>query len=394
VTPSLLDPRFILLLAVAALLRRFVPDRWLLPYGAAVSVVLMGLASPRTLLLLGGIALLVLYPLAQLLRRVRTRPAGDKTARFLLGAGVAFILVLWVAFKANRSFGLPFMSQSAIAQQFVAVFGFSYFMFKAINFLYIHYLADIPESNPLRVLYYVLFPSTITSGPIQKYSDFCKELAQARHVDSATAAHGVYRITKGYFFKICVAFGLKWASDSLLAVAQPNAYQAMALVVALYTFLYFDFAGYSHIAIGFGLLMGVKVTENFRQPFLATSMTEFWRNWHITVGDWFRDHVFIPQGGMRLGGLRAALLAGAIMFACGLWHGFTVMFVSWGLWHGANILLDGVLGVRPMPPAHRHGPRYWGRVLWTNTRVALGALFFLPTVSSIKPVLGGLLRWW
>jgi alginate O-acetyltransferase complex protein AlgI len=394
VTPSLLDLRFIVLLAVAALLRRFIPNRWLLAYGALVSVALMGLASPQTLLLLGGVALFVLYPLAKLIRRFKNGPAGAQTARLFMGAGVTLIVVLWIVFKANRSFGLPFMRHSMVSQQLVVVFGFSYFLFKAINFLYIHYLADIPESNPLRILYYVLFPSTITSGPIQKYTDFCQEMVQARQVDSAATAQGIYRITKGYFFKICVAVGLKWATDSLLAVGQPNAYQALALLVSLYTFLYFDFAGYSHIAIGFGLLMGVKVPENFRQPFLATSMTEFWRHWHVTIGDWFRDHVFIPQGGMRLGGIRAALLAGAIMFACGLWHGLTVMFVAWGVWHGTNMLLEGVLGVRPMPPARRHGPRYWGRVFWTNLRVAMGALFFLPTVDSIKPVLWGLLRWY
>ncbi len=273
------------------------------------------------------------------------------------------------------------------------MFGFSYFIFKGINLLYIHYLTDVRESSPIHAVYFALFPSTVTSGPIQKYADFCNEVSARRRLDLTATATAIYRITQGYFYKICVAGALQYASDSLMAVAQPRAYQVLGLIASLYLFFYFDFAGYSHIAIGFGSLMGIRVPENFRQPFLATSMTEFWRHWHITIGDWFRDQVFVPLGGMRQGGLRAALLAGAIMVVCGLWHGFSVMFLAWGLWHGSMLFLDGVLGLRPMPPSERRGPAYWARVLWTNVRCAAGALFFLPTVESLKPLLRGLTRW-
>jgi alginate O-acetyltransferase complex protein AlgI len=163
-------------------------------------------------------------------------------------------------------------------------------------------------------------------------------------------------------------------------------------VILLYTYFFFDFAGYTHIAIGYGLLLGVKVPENFRQPFLATSVTEFWRNWHISLADWFRDHIFIPAGGMRLGGFRAAALAGGILILCGLWHGLTIPFLMWGIWHGSMIFLEGVTGMKPLPPAQRRGVRYLWRILFTNSRVALASLFFLPWKQTVE-ILEGFLRW-
>jgi alginate O-acetyltransferase complex protein AlgI len=391
-TPSLLDLKLVGLLALAAAVRHVVPARWLLAYGALASGALIGVASPETLLLIGGTAVL-LYLLALLIRRAKARPDGATAARTVLAVGVAAVVLLWLLFKANRQFALPFLGGSPLGVHLAAVFGFSYFLFKAINFLNIHRLTDLPEDGPLRVLYYALFPSTLTSGPIQKYADFCAEVAARRRLDLPTAATAVFRITQGYFYKVCVAAALDLASNTLLAVPEPRAWQVVALVASMYVFFFFDFAGYSHIAIGFGLLMGIRVPENFRQPFLATSMTEFWRHWHITIGDWFRDHVFIPLGGMRLGGLRAALLAGGIMVVCGLWHGLTPLFLAWGFWHGSMLFLDGVTGLRPMPPARRHGVRYWGRVLWTNARCAVGILFFLPSPDAVFPLLRGLLRW-
>src|SRR6185503_1629431 len=132
---------------------------------------------------------------------------------------------------------------------------------------------------------------------------------------------------------------------TLLALGNIAAWQSIVLIISLYLFFYFDFAGYSDIAIGFGLLLGVRVPENFKLPFTSTSLTEFWRNYHITLVDWMRDHVFIPLGGMRAGRLKAGLLAATIMVLSGLWHGLTAPFLLWGLWHGGNMFVESMLGM-------------------------------------------------
>ena len=106
--------------------------------------------------------------------------------------------------------------------------------------------------------------------------------------------------------------------------------------------------------------------ENFRKPFLATTVSEFWRNWHITLVDWFRDHVFIPLGGMQTSRTRAATLALLIMVFCGLWHGLTLALLAWGTWHGLLLFSEALSGAIPVPPPLRHGIHYWSRVLWTN----------------------------
>lgn len=390
---SLLDIHFVTSLLAMIVACRLVARSWIPYVGTITAALLIGVASPETLMLLGGTVLFLLFPLVKLIRYFKSKDEGTRRARWVLILGGGAVVLLWVLFKTHRQISIPFLSQNATAQQLLTALGFSYFLFKAINFLYMHYLIDIPESNPLRVLYYVLFPPTITSGPIQKYTDFCKEIDAARTIDLTLVGTGVYRITKGYFYKVCIAAVLNSWTDQLLAIQSPMVYHSLLILCCLYLFFFFDFAGYSHIAIGFGLLLGIKVPENFKKPFVATSVTEFWRNWHVTLVDWFRDHVFIPFGGMRLGGLRAAGLAGAIMLACGFWHGFTGMFIAWGVWHGSILFLEGILGTGPMPRGDRRGPKYWIRILWTNVRVAFGAIFFLPSFDAILLVLKGFLRW-
>ncbi len=393
-SPSLLDIRFIALMLGVIALRLALGRRWGVTAGALASAAVIGVASWQTLVLIGGSMLLIAWPLALAIRRARAAGAGPARAKFLLGTGIAVMVAVWLAYKLERRGSLPAVDHTAIAGVLAGSLGLSYFLFRAINFLYMHYLVDIPERSPARPLYYALFPSTITSGPIHKYLDFRREVDTPRSLALSDIGEGVYRITQGYFYKVCIAALIDRGAERLLLIEAPNAYESIATIASLYLYFFFDFAGYSHIAIGLGLLLGIRVPENFRQPFLATSITEFWRNWHITIADWFRDHVFIPLGGMRLGGLRAASLAAGIMLLCGLWHDFTVPFACWGAWHASMLFLEGVTGARPMPPAERHGPVYWLRILWTNARIALGAIFFLPSLAKSVAILKGLLVWW
>jgi alginate O-acetyltransferase complex protein AlgI len=200
-----------------------------------------------------------------------------------------------------------------------------------------------------------------------------------------------YRILRGCFRKLVLAFILNELVRRLLPLDQTVLVSA-ASIVLLYLYFYFDFAGYSDMAIGYGLLMGIRVPENFRRPFLATTISEFWRNWHITLVDWFRDHVFWPLGGMK-SRVRAGLVALLVMVLCGLWHGPTLGLLIWGTWHGSLLLMEAVTGVRPLPPSLRHGPRFWARILWTNAAVAAASTLFLPDLHSAARILSGLGRW-
>jgi alginate O-acetyltransferase complex protein AlgI len=393
VSASLLDWRFVALLAAVGLLRRVVPQRFYLAFGIASSAFLVGLAAPKTLLVIGGVTLFYLYPVHRLMRAVSRRGYSGAVSKWLLGLSIGGLIALLLVFKLYRQFTVPWLGGPWIAPQILALVGFSYFIFRAISFLHIQAILNIDERRPWILLWYTLFPPTITSGPIQKYQDFRQQVAAPMPLDRSLGLTAAYRITRGYFRKVVLAFILNKVLTGILAASQLTVITSILVIILLYLYFYFDFAGYSDVAIGFGLLMGIKVPENFRKPFLATNISEFWRNWHITLVDWFRDHVFIPLGGMQTSRAQAAALAFVIMVLCGLWHGLTISLLAWGAWHGLLLLSEGLSGSRPVPPALRHGINYWSRVLWTNARVAFGCIFFMPASDSMFKVIRGFANW-
>jgi alginate O-acetyltransferase complex protein AlgI len=393
VSASLLDFRFVALLAAVGLLRGLVPQRLYIAFGVASSALLVGMAAPQTLLVIAAVTLLYLYPLHRLMRVANERGYSEAVSRWLLGLGIGGLVALLLVFKLYKQFTVPWLGGPWLAPQVLALVGFSYFIFRAISFLHIQTILKIDERTPWALLWYTLFPPTLTSGPIQKYQDFRQQLSAPLPLDRSLAWAAAYRITRGYFRKVVLAFVLNEAVTKVLATPQLTIFTSILAIVLLYLYFYFDFAGYSDIAIGFGLLMGIKVPENFRKPFLATNVSEFWRNWHITLVDWFREHVFIPLGGMQTSRTRAAALAFLIMVLCGLWHGLTISLLAWGTWHGLMLLSEGLAGSRPVPPALRHGINYWSRVLWTNARVAFGCIFFLPASDSTIKIFRGFANW-
>jgi alginate O-acetyltransferase complex protein AlgI len=391
-TPSLLDLKFVGLLALIALARSFVPPRFYIGFGVLSSALVLGLAAPKTLLVISGVTLLYLYPLHYLIA-ARGKTENSSAGGFYLWLGVSGLIGLLVLFKLYKHFTLPWLGGPWLRSDVLALVGFSYFIFRAISFLHIQAILKRKEQNPLALLWYTIFPPTLTSGPIQKYQDFRQQVCSPVPLNRSSILEACYRITRGYFRKAVLAFVLNQAITKVLGVDQLNILTSVALVALLYFYFYFDFAGYSDIAIGFGLLIGIRVPENFRKPFLATNVSEFWRNWHITLVDWFRDHMFIPLGGMQTSRIRAAAIAFVIMILCGLWHGLTLALLAWGIWHGLLLMFEAVSGSRPVPPALRHGLNYWARVLWTNARVAFGCLFFLPASETMFKVFRGFSHW-
>jgi alginate O-acetyltransferase complex protein AlgI len=387
-TPSLLDLQFVLLLCALGFVRAIWPAQHYVVLGALGSALLIGFASPKTLAVISAISLCYLYPLHRLMRVAQIRQWPKACQRLLLWTGIGGLIAFLLLFKVYRHFTVPWLGGPWLRADILALIGFSYFIFRAINFLYIQSIAPVDEKYPWGILYYTLFPPTLSSGPIQRYQDFKRQLTNPAPISAALLRAAGYRITRGYFRKIVLAFLLNEAVLTMLA-GEITFVNSVMIIVLFYLYFYYDFAGYSDIAIGYGLLMGITVPENFKKPFLATTVSEFWRNWHITLADWFRDHIFIPLGGMQGTKLRAAILAFFIMILCGFWHGLSLCLFIWGVWHGTLLATEAVLGTKPIPPALRHGPKYWFRVLWTNARVALPCILFLPD-PQILQVLRGL----
>ena len=393
ITASLLDLKFVLLLVLIGVVRAIWPSRHYVIFGALASAAVVALAAPATFLVIAVITVGFLFPLHFLMCTAHERNWSRWISNSLLPVGAVALVALMVGFKVYRFFAIPWLGGAWIRGEVVALIGFSYFLFRAINFLHIQSILRIKESSPWTLLYYGLFPPTLTSGPIQKFQDFRQQVASPAPLTISLVGTAVYRVTRGYFRKLVVAYVFNQFAMQLLAVDHPTVVTTVAIITLSYLFFYYDFAGYSDIAIGFGLLMGIRVPENFRKPFHATTVSEFWRNWHITLVDWLRDQVFIPLGGMSVSRVRAAFLSFMIMVLCGLWHGLTLSFLAWGIWHGTMLFTEAIFGTKPVPPAFRHGPKYWLRVFWTNARVAFGVIFFFPHSGVILRLLRGFVTW-
>jgi alginate O-acetyltransferase complex protein AlgI len=390
---SLLNIKFVALLSLIALTRPVWPVAAYPMLVALSSAGLIGLASPQTLIVITALTVGVVYPGYLILLFAHQHAWSRRMKILTLSLSVGVLVLLLIAFKVHRHFSLPWIEQKWFNKELLALIGFSYFILRAIGLLHVHSILNFRQRSPWAILAFTLFPPTITSGPIQKFQDFHEQVNRPLPLSWAVVRTAGYRITRGYFRKVAVAFALNGVIEKMLPAKEFTIATSVAIITLLYLYFYFDFAGYSDIAIGFGLLIGIKVPENFRKPFLATTVSEFWRNWHITLVDWFRDNIFIPLGGMQSSRQRAAMLAFLIMALCGLWHGITWPFFAWGLWHGAVLCIEALTGSKPVPPARRSGLRYWVQVLWTNARVALPCVLFLPDSATIARIAGGFTRW-
>lgn len=220
--------------------------------------------------------------------------------------------------------------------------GISFFTFQAITYVVDVYRRDAPvDRNPLRVALYIsLFPQLI-AGPIVRYRCIASELRQ-RTATAEDVAAGIRRFTIGLGKKILIANTLAVPADRIFATPPDELSAAVAwLGACCYALqIYFDFSGYSDMAIGLGRMLGFHFPENFLHPYTSRSIREFWRRWHITLSTWFRDYLYIPLGGSRMAASRTALNLFAVFALCGLWHGASLSFLVWGLLHGGLMLAE------------------------------------------------------
>lgn len=225
--------------------------------------------------------------------------------------------------------------------------GISFFTFQGMSYVLDVYMEKAEaEKNPLNVaLYIAVFPQLI-AGPIVRYTDI-KEEIRSRTESREDFAEGVARFAFGLAKKVVIADNVALLADhafSLSAEGKLTAGLAWLGAIAYTMQIYFDFSGYSDMAIGLGRMFGFHFNENFNYPYVAKSMTDFWRRWHISLSRWFRDYVYIPMGGNRTGNVYVHLAV--VFLLTGIWHGASWNFVVWGLWHGAFLVMERVFRKR------------------------------------------------
>jgi alginate O-acetyltransferase complex protein AlgI len=237
--------------------------------------------------------------------------------------------------------------------------GISFYTFHAISYVVDVYRGDATaQKSPVHAaLYLLLFPQLI-AGPIIRYREIAGQLAR-RVVGVDDFAAGVRRFIVGLGKKVLIANNVATAADGIFALGPAELTPALAWVgIVCYTLqIYFDFSGYSDMAIGLGRMFGFRFPENFRWPYAAGSVQEFWRRWHISLSAWFRDYLYVPLGGNRVAPRRMYLNLVLVFFLCGLWHGASWSFVVWGLYHGSFLVAERLglaTHVRRLPAALQH----------------------------------------
>ncbi len=270
----------------------------------------------------------------------------SKTSSFPLFIGVAGNLLTLIYFKY---IGLLVGSIDAIIGtewnngiDIHLPIGISFFTFQSISYIVDLQRGNVKvQKNPFDLMLYIsLFPQLI-AGPIVRYTQIERDLADRKHsIDGFVS--GIKRFCIGLAKKVLIANVMGEISDEILDMPNDEMYYALSwFAISAYALqIYFDFSGYSDMAIGLGRMFGFHFPENFNYPYIASSIKEFWRRWHITLSTWFRDYLYIPLGGNRKGIGRVYFNLIVVFFITGMWHGGTWNFVLWGLMHGMFLIIE------------------------------------------------------
>lgn len=298
-----------------------------------------------------------------------------------LGVLALFKYVPWLISTLNAAIGtaLPVPSLTIPV-------GISFYTFQILS-----YVIDVRRgSQPAQKKYfdlflYISFFPQLIAGPIVKYGDIAEQIAR-RDVTTDRTARGIRRFIVGLSKKVLISNTAAVIADAAFGAALPSSAFAWAGAVAYCLQIYFDFSGYSDMAIGLALIFGFELNENFNYPYAASSVCDFWKRWHISLTSWFREYVYYPLGGSRCSKSRAMFNRFIVFFLSGLWHGANFTFILWGVWHGALMVFERLSGL----DAERKS--FAGKAVmrvYTLTAVALGFVVFrADSVSSAFAYIG------
>ena len=263
----------------------------------------------------------------------------ERYKTIIAAAGSVLVLSILFVFKYANFFTsqlAPLFTRFSVditPTKFHLPLGISFFTFQAVSCI-IDFYRKREEKEPsfLDTALYISFFPQLVAGPIVRYDNFIPQL-KYRAVHYAAFLYGLKRFVYGFAKKVLISNNLSPVVDKIFAM-EPSSMGTVVAWAAPFLFgiqLYFDFSGYSDMAIGLARMFGIRIPENFRYPFAATSMSNFWRRWHISLSTWFRDYLYIPMGGSRKGDFRTILNLWIVFIVCGLWHGAAWNFVLFGV---------------------------------------------------------------
>jgi alginate O-acetyltransferase complex protein AlgI len=257
--------------------------------------------------------------------------------------------------------------------------GISFYTFQSISYILDVYRKEIPPAkNFSDYTFYMTFFPHLVAGPIVRARDFLPQITNPQIISKALYKESILRITIGLVKKLFIADYLAKYVD--LVQATPDGFSGADHLLSMYAYsfqIYFDFSGYSDIAIGIALMLGYRLKENFDNPYVAENITEFWRKWHISLSLWLRDYIYIPLGGNRKGVVNMYLFLLITMLVGGFWHGADWRFVFWGLAHGLALVLHKLFS-KVLPKSKALVLRLVG-IVFTFHFVAVCWIFFRAT---------------
>ena len=313
------------------------------PRGARNAVLLLasfvfyGWGEPRYVFLM-GLSIVLGYGFGLLVEKYRERKAGRMLCGISVGISLSFLLCFKYAdffvvnFNAVTGLGIPLLHLALPV-------GISFYTFQIISYTVDVYRGETARRNLIHMAAYVaMFPQLI-AGPIVRYSDIAGQMAVREHSFHG-AALGIRRFVIGLAKKILIANQLGELCGAFRASGEKSVLFYWMYAVAFALHIYFDFSGYSDMAIGLGRVFGFRFHENFNYPYISASITEFWRRWHISLGTWFRDYVYIPLGGNRKGRGRQLINILIVWMLTGFWHGAAWNFILWGLYFAVLLTVE------------------------------------------------------
>lgn len=269
-------------------------------------------------------------------QKIASADKPQKSKKYLL-CGIVLNCFILGMFKYLNFFAESFCNVLNVQMHVLQIalpLGISFYIFQSISYIADVYTKKTEAANLVEVLLYIGFFPQIVSGPIVKAHDFLPQLKNNHSITWKRISFGIQRIVLGLFKKLVVADRLRICVDAVYST--PAAYSGLSVTLAVVSYslqIYYDFSGYSDMAIGIAHVLGFDLGENFNLPYLAKNPSEFWRRWHISLSSWFRDYVYIPLGGSKKGKTKTYVNLFITMLLSGLWHGASWSFVIWGALH-------------------------------------------------------------
>ncbi len=303
----------------------------------AASLFFYAWGEPKYVILM-AISILLGYVFGLLIEKFR----GTKKAKLFLFISVALSLISLLYFKYADFFIENFAYVTGLPIKLLGLalpIGISFYTFQIISYSVDVYRGDAAQRNPIDLAAYITMFGQLIAGPIVRYKDIAEQLKSRRHSIKGTS-HGIRRFILGLAKKILIANQLGELCAGFRASDEKSVLFYWLYAVSFCLHIYFDFSGYSDMAIGLGKIFAFDFIENFNYPYISKSITEFWRRWHISLGTWFRDYVYIPLGGNKVRPFRWFLNILAVWMLTGFWHGASWNFIVWGLYFAVLLIAE------------------------------------------------------